>query len=169
MIDFDFDALTDAQQRDSYARLDALEKRCHEAKEQLRERMLDRMDKQPENAMVGNVIIATVQKRQGGSKTRYRVVNPIAYAAWLDRVGAVLDDERATTTVRYPKSETMDDDYITLLVEQGGGALPKGVEAVKPRADSIAVKYAPGIMDRLFNGDLSPAIRGLLTEGERYE
>lgn len=158
------DTLTDAERTTRIALLKAIIEQATMQLDQLKPIAFDRMDDQPENAILNGSIIATVQKRKGGSKTRYRVTDPVQYAAWLKRVGAELDGTPATTLVTYPKDECTDDEYIHMLVEQGGGELPRGVKPVTPRADSLVVRWAPGAMGRLFAGDLTPAFQQQLLE-----
>ena len=167
MIDLEYlNNLTAAEKRDAYAAATALEKQAKELKGALQPMIFERMDpRQDENAMLNGNAIASLKKVNGGAKDTYKVNDPVKYAAWLDRVGAQLDGRRATTQIRYPKDECCEPDYLTMLVEQNEGQLPPGVARVKPRAGSIRVTFAPGVMDRLFGGDLTKPFTRLLIEG----
>lgn len=169
-IDDMLDQLTDAEQRTIYAQATALEKRARELKTRLASRLYERMDsRQDENATIDDTIIASLKKINEGSKTTYKVKDPVVYAAWLDRVDAQLDGRPATTRVRYPKDETMEQDYLTMLVHQNHGELPKGVTTVKPRAGSIRVTFAPGAIDKLFTGQLTTSFTKLIEGNHDHE
>ena len=170
MIEFDCANLSDAERNSAYLAADALEKRAKQIKTALKPLMDERMSaKEPENAVIGNVIVASITKINGGVKDNYKVVDPVMYAKWLDDHDAELAGRKATTSVRYPKDECMEEDYINLLVEQGGGELPRGVKVVAPRATSFRVQYAPGAYEDIFDGNLTPAFAKLLLEGPKDE
>lgn len=165
----DLTDLTDAQRNSMWLAADALEKRAKQVKDQLKPLMNERMEYgQPENAMVGDTVVASISKVKGGSKISYRVSDPIMYAKWLDEVDAQLHGKKATTTVRWPKDECMEQDYLVMIANQCAGygdPLPRGVKEVTPRADSIRVTYNAGALDDIFSGRLSTQFQTLLLEG----
>lgn len=130
-----------------------------------KQRLIDEMEStDAENAMLGDQVIAIVQKRRGGSRETYKVKDLEAYGQWLKGNECVVDGNPAWHESITPTEAAQASAYIGMLTHANGGEMPAGCDVMAARGDTIMCKALPGVGERLIGGDLAPRVQQMMMQ-----